>query len=88
MYVLTAIRERILGWAGHVARMDHKEICPKTLRSLGLQWCLLVLIVLKSELNGTHELFTPETLCRQVLHKGKEMTDGQKLLATEQMDCS
>ena len=48
----------------------------------------LILIVLKSEVNGTHELFTPETLCRQVLHRGKEMTDGQKLLANEQMDCS
>ena len=40
------------------------------------------------EVNGTHELFTPETLCCQVLHRGKEMTEGQKLLANEQMDCS
>ena len=48
----------------------------------------LILIVLKSEVNGTLELFTPETLCCQVLHRGKDMTDGQKLLANEQMDCS
>ena len=32
MNVLTAIRERVLSWAGRVARMDHKEICAKTLR--------------------------------------------------------
>ena len=25
----------------------------------------LILTVLKSEVDGTHELFTPETLCRQ-----------------------
>ena len=45
----------------------------------------LIFIVLRSEVNGTHEPFTPETLCCQVLHKGKEMTDGQKLLANGQM---
>ena len=38
----------------------------------------LFLIMLKSEVNGAHELSKPETLCRQVLHRGKEMTDGQK----------
>ena len=38
MNVLTAIRERVNSWAGHVARMDHKEICAKTLRCRGLQW--------------------------------------------------
>ena len=32
MNVLTAIRERVLSWVGHVARMDHKEICAKALR--------------------------------------------------------
>ena len=47
----------------------------------------LILIVLKSEVNGTLEPFTPETLCCQVLHEGKEMTDGQKPLVNEQMDC-
>ena len=31
MKVLTAIRERMLSWAGHVARMDHKEICAEGL---------------------------------------------------------
>ena len=36
--VLTAVRERMLSWAGHVARMDHKEICAKALRCRGLQW--------------------------------------------------
>ena len=36
--VLTAIREIMLSWAGHVARMDHKEICAKALRCRGLQW--------------------------------------------------
>ena len=46
-----------------------------------------ILIVLRSQVNGTHELVTPETLCCKVLH-GKEMTDGRKLLADEQMDCS
>ena len=29
MNVLTAIRERMLSWAGHVARMDYSEICTK-----------------------------------------------------------
>ena len=48
----------------------------------------LILIVLKSEVNGTHELCTLETLCCQVLHRGKENVDGQKLLASEQMECS
>ena len=38
MNVLTAIRERMLSWAGHVARMDYKEICAKALRCRGLQW--------------------------------------------------
>ena len=38
MNVLTAIRERLLSWAGHVARMDYKEICAKALRSRGVQW--------------------------------------------------
>ena len=38
MNVLTAIRERMLCWAGHVARMDYKEICAKVLRCRGLQW--------------------------------------------------
>ena len=38
MNVLTAIRERMLSWARHVARMDHKEICAKALRCRGLQW--------------------------------------------------
>ena len=36
--VLVAIRDRMLSWAGHVARMDYKEICAKALRSRGLQW--------------------------------------------------
>ena len=38
MNVLTATRERTLSWAGHVARMDHKEICAKALRCRGLHW--------------------------------------------------
>ena len=38
MNVLIAIRERVLSWAGHVARMDYSEICAKALRSRGLQW--------------------------------------------------
>ena len=38
MNVLTAIRERVLCWAGHVARMDYSEICAKALRCRGLQW--------------------------------------------------
>ena len=38
MNVLTAIRERLLSWAGHVARTDYKEICAKALRCRGLQW--------------------------------------------------
>ena len=38
MNVLTAIRDRMLSWAGHVARMDYKEICAKALRCRGLQW--------------------------------------------------
>ena len=32
MNVLVAIRDRMLCWAGHVARMDYKEICAKALR--------------------------------------------------------
>ena len=32
MNVLVAIRDRMLSWAGHVARMDYKEICAKALR--------------------------------------------------------
>ena len=38
MNVLVAIRDRVLSWAGHVARMDYKEICAKALRCRGLQW--------------------------------------------------
>ena len=38
MNVLVAIRDRVLSWAGHVARMDCKEICAKALRCRGLQW--------------------------------------------------
>ena len=38
MSVLVAIRDRMLSWAGHVARMDNKEICAKALRCRGLQW--------------------------------------------------
>ena len=38
MNVLAAIRERMLSWAGHVARMAYKEICAKALRCRGLQW--------------------------------------------------
>ena len=38
MNVLVAIRDRMLSWAGHVARMDHKEICAKALRCRSLQW--------------------------------------------------
>ena len=38
MNVLAAIRERMLSWAGHEARMDYKEICAKALRCQGLQW--------------------------------------------------
>ena len=37
MNELTAIRERALSWAGHVARLDYKEICAKALRCRGLQ---------------------------------------------------
>ena len=32
MNVPTAIRERVLRWAGHVARMDCSEVCAKALR--------------------------------------------------------
>ena len=32
MNLLTAIRERMLCWAGHVARIDYSEICAKALR--------------------------------------------------------
>ena len=38
MNVVSAIRERALSWAGHVARMDSKEICAEALRCRGLQW--------------------------------------------------
>ena len=41
MNVLIAIRERVLGWAGHVARKDYSEICAKALRcrsSTGKKW--------------------------------------------------
>ena len=38
MNVLTAIKERMLSWAGHVARLDHKEISAKALGCRGLQW--------------------------------------------------
>ena len=37
---LTAIRERMLIRAGHVARIDHKDICAKALRCRGLLWLL------------------------------------------------
>ena len=43
--------------------------------------------MLKSGGNGAHELFTPETLCCQALHRNNGMTDGQKLLESEQMEC-
>ena len=38
-------------------------------------------------MNGAHELLTPETLCCQALHRNNGMTDGQKLLESEKMDC-
>ena len=44
MNVLVAIRDRMLSWAGHVARLDYEEICAKALRCAkamrcrGLQW--------------------------------------------------
>ena len=41
----------------------------------------------KSGVNGAHELLTPETLCCQALHRNNGMTDGQKLLESEKMDC-
>ena len=37
MNVLVAIRDRMFSWAGHVARLDYKEICAKALRCRGLQ---------------------------------------------------
>ena len=51
MNVLTAMRERALSWAGHVARLDYKEICalhwkeaekdkssaPKTIQNLQMR---------------------------------------------------
>ena len=54
MNVLTAIRERVLGWAGHVAIMDNSEICAK-LRCRGLQWWRVVGGAWRerSETNGT-----------------------------------
>ena len=38
MNVLVAIRNRMLSWAGHVARQDYKDISAKPLRCRGLQW--------------------------------------------------
>ena len=38
MNVLVAIRNRLLSWAGHMARLDYKDICAKALRCRGLQW--------------------------------------------------
>ena len=38
MNVLMAMRDSMLSWAGHVARMDYKEISAKALRCRGLQW--------------------------------------------------
>ena len=38
MNLLRAIRDRVLCWAAHVARMYHSEICAKALRCRGLQW--------------------------------------------------
>ena len=37
-YERTGCRDRMLSWAGHVARLDYKEICAKALRCRGLQW--------------------------------------------------
>ena len=36
--LITAIRERVLGWAEHVARMDYGQSCARALRCRGLQW--------------------------------------------------
>ena len=47
---------------------------------------MLTTWMLKSVVNGTHELLTPETLCWQALHRNHGMTAGQKLLETEQME--
>ena len=38
MNVLSAIRDRVLSCAGHVARIDYSQICAKALRCRGLQW--------------------------------------------------
>ena len=51
------------------------------------QTSMLTTGMLKSGVIGTHELFTPETLCCQALHRNNEMTAGQKLLESEQMEC-
>ena len=48
---------------------------------------MLTAWALKSGVNGAHELLTPETLCCQALHRNNGMTDGQKLLESEKMDC-
>ena len=51
------------------------------------QTSVLTTWMLKSGVIGTHELFTPETLCCQALHRNNETTAGQKLLESEQMKC-
>ena len=51
------------------------------------QTSMLTTWMLKSGVIGTHELFTPETLCCQALHRNNGMTAEQKLLESEQMDC-
>ena len=42
---------------------------------------------LKFAVNGAHELFTPQTLCCQVMHRSNEKMGERKLLESEQMDC-
>ena len=62
-------------WGGNSEDVWFYDTCDVDPWRLG---AFLFFIVWKSEVNGAHDLFTPETLCCQVLHRGEEMTDGQR----------
>ena len=60
--------ERVLSWAGHVARLDYKEICANALRCRGLQrwrWRQLAL-----ERNGERRMVWPTPTAFQNIQVG------------------
>ena len=66
--MVLAIRDRMLSWAGHVARMDYKEICAKALRCRGLT--MVEMETAKLERGGERQMVWPTPTTVQNLQVG------------------